>query len=446
MLSFLECLVALSLLTIPVRSHSLIPTIELKKSMIENLAIQNSLDISALKNEVEAEKMAEEASYSRLFPSIDFDVSYKYLTSVPALSTGQNDIKLGDNHNYSAGLKLNWLIFDGGFNYHYWKKSKLTLKVKEEELEVVKKKTLLLARMAYFKVGLLCEELRLELDTLKLLRSEHNDIRKKMTAGTSNRIDYLSSSREVLNLTSQILKTQSSLGEALQELFNIINYKKDVNTKAPLFEKTQMDSIPVSVFINVEKFENLLPKTKPVFNFEPDKNNMIKKLSKEIESMEENVLAIKSGLFPKLLANAKSSFDYPNGTKKETIQQNMVSATLTIPIFEWSKTRNEASRQEFILEALKNRKESLLKTIIKEKSNAENILDSLYIQEGIIKESIDKAVKLANIVYSNFRAGRINYLEVQAANHKVLESKIQLARLHFDILAQISKLDDLCTN
>jgi len=70
-------------------------------------------------------------------------------------------------------------------------------------------------------------------------------------------------------------------------------------------------------------------------------------------------------------------------------------------------------------------------------------LSGLKVQKGIQQESILEMDEIAKMVYDSYKAGRTNYLEVQSANFRALETKVQAVVTDIKILMQCALLDYL---
>ena len=71
------------------------------------------------------------------------------------------------------------------------------------------------------------------------------------------------------------------------------------------------------------------------------------------------------------------------------------------------------------------------------------MLGSLLDQESVDERSVSETDELSRLVYLSYKAGRSNYLEVQNANLRALESKVSAARTRVQIRIQLSILADL---
>lgn len=85
----------------------------------------------------------------------------------------------------------------------------------------------------------------------------------------------------------------------------------------------------------------------------------------------------------------------------------------------------------------------LEKDMRRDRDKAADQLSGLIAQQEINRQYVMQAEELARLVYSSYIAGRSTFLEVQTANTRALEAKIQSLRTDIQVLMQLAVLENL---
>ncbi|NOT79929.1 MAG: TolC family protein [Bacteriovoracaceae bacterium] len=404
---------------------------QLSLGEIEIQALENSYSKKALNAEYDSVKNKIDSQNSLRYPKITLEGNYKYISEVPTLNfPGGAKTAFGDNTNYSIGPVMNWTLWDFGSIKNSIKGSESLLKSKEAEKSFSNRQILLNARLAYFRVQLRIEQQKMVTDSLKLAESQHRDIQNRLSAGLSNRIDLLSAHKEVLNLKIQSRQIQSDLSTDLRDLYALIGKNDSFDPKL----QVKVDPLESSLY-SLSKYgttgleqENL------------NQHPLIKMYTANAEASRLSAESFKANKLPKLALFAKSSIDYPNGPILENIHQNAIGLTLSMPLFESSKSSNEALEKQNLAIASENRREEARTNLVRDWQKANDQLQGLKEKVLIFKTSVDESAERAKLVYSSYRVGRSSFLEVQSANLHALEAKVQSTTNNVQILIQLAYL------
>jgi outer membrane protein len=395
-------------------------------------ALKSSYNTKALEAEGNAIGNKMSAQRSLLFPKISFDATYKYLSEVPELNfPGGAKAAFGDNQNYSVGPILTWTVWDFGSARKTVKGIESQGASKKHEKNLSNRQILLSARLAYFKIQLRTEQKRLVGDSLKLAESQYRDIQNRTKAGSANRIDLLSSHKEVLNFKLQFRQIQSDLSSDIRDLYALIG-KNNSNESSTSVE---VDSILSSLKELSDKYgDNQLDDAKL------GQHPLIKMHTANMESNRLIAESFKANQLPKLSLFLKSSLDYPNGPVLEQINQNTIGVALTMPLFEGGKSSNESAEKENLARSFESRQNQARIDIIRDWNKAKDQLNGLRDKSGIYKNSVSESLEHAKLIYSSYRAGKTSFLEVQTANLHALETMVQSTTNDVQMLIQLAYL------
>lgn len=406
-------------------------TSKLTLAEIENQALTASYGLKAMDAEVNALKNKAEIQNAQLFPRIALEGNYKYVTEVPTLRfPGGASTAFGDNQNYSIGPVLTWTAWDFGSIKKSAKGIEALEKSKEAEQILTTRQILLSARLAYFKVQLRQEQLRLLTDSLKLAESQYRDIKNRVQAGSSNRIDLLSAHKEVLNFKIQSRQVQSDLSSDLRDLFALTGQGESSDSAAPI----ELDDFETSL-ATLSKYANVTLDANSL-----DQHPLIKMHTSNAESSRLLAESFNANKLPKLSFFAKTSLDYPNGPILEKFHQNTIGLTLSMPLFEGNRSKNEANEKQNFAIASENRREQARTDLLRDWHKMKDQLIGHQDKIEIYKKSINESEERAKLVYNSYQIGRSSFLEVQSANLYALDIKVQTKTNDVQMLIQLAYL------
>jgi outer membrane protein TolC len=405
--------------------------IKFTREYIEEEALKTSYYAKTLNAEADAVRNKVDAQHSLLLPKISLEGSYKYITEIPTLKfPGGASTRFGDNQNYSIGPVLSWTLLDFGSTRKSVNGLRALEKAKTAEQEMSKRQILLNARLAYFKVQLRIEQQRLVSDSLKLVESQHKDIQNRINAGSSNRIDLLSAHKEVLNLKLQSRQIQTDLGADLRDVYTLIGRNDSVDLLVPL----EVDAIATSVTA-LSKYQK-----DSGDSLDLNQHPLIKMHTANAESLRLTAESFKANQLPKLSFFAKTSIDYPNGPILENFNQNTFGINFSMPLFEGSRSSNEANEKQNMAVASENRREQVRIELIRDWMKAQDQLRGLHAKVEFYKVLVKESEERSKLIYASYKIGRSSFIEVQSANLQALEAKVQSTTNDVQILIQLAFL------
>ncbi|MFA5138447.1 MAG: TolC family protein [Elusimicrobiota bacterium] len=425
------------------------PVLRIELKAAEESSQRNFPALKALEAELAAANIRADGRESLLWPRLTADASYRWLSDVTSLSVGGRTQNLGDHHNASVGPTLGWTLWDQGALKDSWRSAQAWARAKHREKEAVSGQVRLRARVAYFQAQLGLEQVRLLGDSLKLAQSQYKDIEGRRKAGASSMIDSLCAHQEVLSRSRSFRQARADLAGALRDLFALTGEEPGAELSVPLDAETAL-KIPdgteapgvVVVLDPLTQSLSLLERAAGGFD---EAHPALRQAAESAEALKSAARSLRAGIWPRLLFSARTSLDYPNGPLLESHIQNIAGVSLSFPLFESGKTRKEASESESLAKAQLDRMEGIRRERSRDWLKAKDQLLSLKAQEVMDAVSTRETADLSRRFYDSYKAGRATFLEVQSANLKELEAKVQAARTHAQMLLQLAVLDDLST-
>ncbi|HRY29820.1 MAG TPA: TolC family protein [Elusimicrobiota bacterium] len=416
----------------------------------EERALKNSESLRAAERELAAARARERGQRAPLFPQVSLDGSFRYVSEVAAFrpAAGGPEVKLGDNENYSVGPTLSWLMWDSGGSRNRRRSASARRRAKENEAEAARRNVLLEARLDYFQVQLALEQVRLLADSLALAEAQYKDISLKQKAGAVSRLDALSAHQEVLSRQRQLRQAQTELSVALRTLLARTRPETpvDPSVTGPVDGLGRWPSLAETptLLLGLEDLSVTRGRLEPAVAAAPDTEHPQRMaLLQTAESARRAARALAGGGGPVLQFSARTSLDYPNGPKLETIHQNTVGLSARLPLFEAGKSKREAEEQNEQAAALEARRDEAAVELDRAWRQAHDQIKGLTAQLEIARRSVDETEELARLTYDSYTAGRSSFIEVQSANLRALEAKVVAARTEVQILMQLAIVDGL---
>lgn len=399
----------------------------LNLAQTEISAVDYSPKLKALRSEQSAYAERAGAQKTQLYPRLSLDGAYKYVTTVQEITLpipNSKPVKFGDNSNYSVGPMASWTLWDFGVIRNSYKSAYAVSESKKAEAEAARRQVVFAARSAYFQIALAGEQVALYADALKLANAQYEDIKLNVKAGTKSRVDELHAHQEVLARTKQLRQAQADLKSALTDLTAVTG--KDYGE------------------VKLESMDAMLAKFEQYGRAKLNENHpALLAYRKVSESAEYAMRGAGSGRWPKIQLSAKSSLDYPNGTKTESYNQNTFGAALSWTLFEAGAVNNRVNESKDNAETAARRGDQALADFRRDWDKTMNQLANLNDQKALNETSVSETAQLAGIVYKTYKTGSISFIEVENANFKALEAKIQSARTKVQILMNLAVLANL---
>jgi outer membrane protein TolC len=200
---------------------------------------------------------------------------------------------------------------------------------------------------------------------------------------------------------------------------------------------------PVTLVLRLDRLEDVLAAFPSTTVISPENHPSVKVFQTQADAQRLSAESSRATRLPRVQLFAKSSMDYPNGPNLETIHQNTVGVTLSMPFFEGGRIKGESQERESLAKSAEHRFANARENLLREVKKARNRLDATRSQQAILKESSNESQRLARLSYASYRAGRSSFLEVQSANLKVLEARILEAQNQVQALMQLAILESL---
>lgn len=424
------------------KAYSQVPTYELRLQEALTKARNKSEQLKSVQKDTLAAQSTSEASSSTVFPRLTLDANMHYVSTVPTLQVAPNApaIQLGAHLNYSVGPTLTYTLWDGGASRNLNKSHEKMTEARKEDQRTQTARLLASVRLAYTHVQLGLEQFQFLSDTLKLAKAQAGYISNRHVQGNASNLDLLTAKKEVLSYDLLLKQRQTELASSLRDLLALVESDSTLVIKDP----TPKGFPNAGLWITLDSLDETLKKES---SSEPsqldDTPPQVRSQDLLAESFELLSKSQRASMYPRLQISGRTSLDYPNGPILERIHQNTLAVGFSMPLYEFSRTEHLAATKMFEAEAARHRKNQIASDLQRDFAKAKDTLRSLRGQDKDAKEVLKQAEQLSKMYYDAYRLGRITLIEVQSANLRALQAKVDLSQIHAQILNQLSTLKTL---
>lgn len=418
----------------------------LSLAQCERDALNSSAQLQALQAQVLASRAQEKSVSSSLYPSLSLDAKGMWVSEVPTLKFGGQELKFGDTWGYSVGPTASWVLFDNGARSSLKKSASKVVNAQEQSYEFARKQILLQVQQAYFSVQQLLQRLVLLNGQLEVAQKQLDDVQAAYKAGSKSKLDVSIARKQVLKTQTAMSGARSALAGQLRALFKLTGTDYGIVPSYPTDKRlvNAKEENKTSAVLDTDPLENTLQLFRPYSQSEFDEN------SPKLAALEEmaryyNYLAdsYKDALYPRVALQGGAYFEYPNGAIREHVFLGRAGAAVSMPLFEGGKDRQQAKAQKELSRAKTYEKQDARETLTALFLAAKDRLYGLQVQENLLKDMIKQTGETARLTYQAYKAGAVTFFEVDRANLDLLESQLSLADVQVEQLNQLAILNSL---
>jgi len=408
-------------------------------------ALSNSGRLKAVDRELAAARQKSAGTAGMLLPRLSVDASYRYVTEVPEMNLvpGRPPVKFGDNANWSVGPGASWTVWDWGSAYQGWRSITALADAKGEEATLTRRQVRLSASTAYCQVQVALEAARLLGDSLKLAQEQYLDISRRLKAGSASKLDALLAHQDVLARQREYVQARTALGSAMQDLFALTGTGTGLDTSFPVDAET-VAALPADVpaptlVVAMDPMEVSASAIADSARRGPDPEYPgVRFYGRMADSSRNAANGVLASNLPALSITARATRDYPNGPVLEEINQRTIMGVVSFPVFEWGRRGREEWEYREKSKSFEERRIQAAAELARDWKKAADALAGLAIQRDINRLASAETAELARLTYDAYKTGQARFTEVQAANLRALQARVQEVRTKAEALVQMA--------
>jgi outer membrane protein TolC len=390
------------------------------------------------------------AQRGSLLPHLSVDGSYRYVTEIPSFSAapGAPSIQFTTHNQYSIGPTLSWTAFAGGTLIQARRAAEANARAQDHEANAIRRQVRLAARLAYFQAQLASEQVRLFAESFRVEQAQYKDISVRYANGESARVDLLSAEEDLLSRQNQLLQARANLATAIRDLASITRQGENLDPTWPLDDKTILEvaaEMPASTLIlSLDPLHDSLAAMNPKGGHSFDLHQpSLEYLSELAESARRTAKSLEGGHWPTLSVLGSLMQEYPNGPIAESVTQKTFGVNLSFPLFEGGSTLYAARAQKRAAEATEENRAQTARNLLDSWQKARDQAESLRVRQTVTRRAADRAAEVARLRYQAYKLGQLRYLDVEDANLKEVQAKVEAATTDVNLLVQLANLESL---
>jgi outer membrane protein TolC len=344
------------------------------------------------------------------------------------------EVTFGTQHNVSAGITVNQLIFSGPYIVGlqtakvYKQLSKQNETNTEKEVRASVAQTYYLTLLAENNKKILSENI----DNLKQM---HNEIQIMADNGMVNQIEADKIQVNINSIENSLISTE----QQIETNYNLLKIQMGM----PLDQEVNLSQSLDAVLENIE-VQSMLEK-----EFNSENNIRYKMLETQKQLATLKVKKEKSDFLPSLSAyytyqeNAmRDEFNFFD-SNENWYPSSMIGLQLNVPIFSSAQRIAQVGQAKIEVEKVQNRQKDLEKTLNNQANQSKSDMKQAFKKYNNQKENLALAKKVYHQTQIEFKEGVSTSAEVIQANDKYLQAESQYIGAIVELLNAKTKLETL---
>jgi outer membrane protein TolC len=384
-------------------------------------ALKNNYSVRIAQNNIAIAQNEATIGNAGMLPTVAFGAgeSFSVNNTQQKLSTGNEINRKGaQSTNTTAGVSLNWTLFDGFRMFIAYERLKTMGVVGELQLRQQMESTVQSVVIAYMEIVNQQQLLNVLDTTISIFTERMNLSKSKWEIGSASKMEYLQSTVDLNEQKSARLNQLMALENAKAQLNVVMGRKAET-------------SFGVEPGISIQKNLNL----ENLKQAAEGNNATLAYLQKNILVSELALKEIKSGFYPRLIGNA--GYTYSRSTNQASIiqlNQNLglnAGLNLSWTVFDGLNIRRRVktaqlgiANQKLDLENNRNQTESAVVVAFRKYNYALRILELEQSNHQVAEES-------ALVARERFRAGSSTILELKDVEKALLDANSRLVNAEY---------------
>lgn len=406
---------------------------KLSKEEAARLTLENNFGVKIANNNVTIAENNKSVLNSGFLPSLnavaganynrnDSDIEFpgQFVTDANGTEVPREDLEINqaESQNYSAGLNLNYTLFDGLGRLYDYKRLKEEYNLSALQARETIENTMLQLFTVYYDVARVTENVRVFETSLKNTSERLKRAEYAFEFGQSTKLEVLNAKVDIVNDSISLMNERQSLA----------NSKRDLNLVMNRDFETFITVDTTVTFISPLELENYLETSK-------SNNVRLQQVASNMVINDYTLKAAKSVFLPtvgltgsygwNLNQSANSAF-FP-GINNETLSFGL-GANLTWNLFDGGNGLTQVKNAKILLDSQELLKEQISQEVNRDIANAkgdyDNRLKIFKLQEQNVitaKNNFDRSnerYKLGQITSVELRQAQLNLLNAQTSKNQ----------------------------
>ena len=431
-------------------------TLSLQESI--DMAMAENLSVKATQEKVNTAEQKIKEAIAAMLPSLSASGSYTYFGKLPTMvfdidpsmfglppelletmgggaqaqgDAQPNEIPVGQEDTYRAGLALQQPIFMWGKLYNNYKQSKLNLEAASQELEAVRQQVILDVTTSFYGILLTEQLVKVAEMAVEQVQAHVKTAQDLVDAGMATNFDLLRAKVQLANIKSQFIRARNGLRLSEDSFKSIIGMELGAQVSV------QGELVYQPVELNLDELLMSAMENRPE----------IKQLQLQEQAGKKLVSLVKAGSKPNLMFVANHDWESYADTPGDVFDRDEwkrswnVTLALNVPIFDGLATRARVKQAESGLRQIQIGMDQLMDGIGLEVRAAylsfQESQEVLKAQEEAVQQA-EESLRIANLRYGN---GMLTSVELMDAELAFTQSQTNSFNALYDYTVALAKLE-----
>jgi len=430
-------------------------TLSLQESI--DMAMAENLSVKAAEEKVNTAEQKTKEAIAAMLPSLSASGSYTYFGKLPTMvfdidpsmfglppelletmgggaqaqgDAKPNEIPVGQEDTYRAGLALQQPIFMWGMLYNNYKQAKLNLEAARHGLEAVRQQVILDVTTSFYGILLTEQLVKVAEMAVEQVQAHVKTAQDLVDAGMATNFDLLRAKVQLANIKSLFIRARNGLRLSEDSFKSIIGMELGAQVSV------QGELIYQPVELNLDELLMSAMENRPE----------IKQLQLQEQAGKKLVSMAKAGSKPNLMFVGSHDWESYADTPGDVFSRDEwkrswnVTLALSVPIFDGLATRARVKQSESGLRQIQIGMDQLMDGIGLEVRAAylsfQESQEVLKAQEEAVQQAAE-SLRIANLRYGN---GMLTSVELMDAELAFTQSQTNSFNALYDYTVALAKL------
>ena len=398
------------------------------------IALQNNFSINIARNEAEIANNNSTIGLAGMLPGLDANGSYSESinnTTQEFFDGRRSERNNAESSTLTAGISLNWTIFDGLKMFASLDRLKSLKEMGELNFKSRVESNISDIIITYHDIVRLNEVLEVIQSNILISEERVKIAEDKMEVGSGSRFDLRQAQVDLNEDKSSFLREELNLSQS----------KISLNTLLGVETNNDFNVIDTIILREDLAFEDLLPVAK-------EKNNQLRMASENKIISELDISLLRSEIFPQISINA--GYDYTRSESEAgllRINRNNgfnYGITASLNLFNGLNTRQNIENAEINLKNYELAYKETEQLVEADLSNAFNRYENRKKIVVLEKQNLVAAEENLDIALERLRLGNITPLEFRETQINLFGAKSRLVVAQFDAKSAETELLKIC--
>lgn len=385
------------------------------------LAFEKSPVLIAALSELKIREAEFSNSKSVFLPSLDLSTVHGWRDSEPPIGTSRfvNELSLSVTEN----------LYDNGISFARYESSRYQREIAELNFKNERERLVLQIANEYMRYSLAVNLAEVQEQQFNIINKQYQSVNSQFQQGVRTRRDFLRFKAELRRSEIALQNSRSNRERSYFELLRLLGF--EINVETPKYE---LEPIGIDIKL-VQNIPTQSPDLSQHFQYR------MADLRRKV--LEKDVYVVRRDYWPQVFVSAGATYqmnDYLRtgeaGPQDETTSWNAL-LTLKLNLWDWGIRR----RDILIAEARKSQTESYIQTDLNRFSseNAKMMLDLDQSSKNfaLARELLDLETKTHHFLETEYRNGKVSYLDIIVGLRDLLNAKVQMSSSYFDLRTQL---------